>query len=64
MSRQAATFIDGRDRKRLERMCRYLLRPPFAHDALTELPDGRVRLAFKRPTRLIGSYMLEQAFPS
>ena len=43
--------IDGRDRKRLERMCRYLLRPPFAHDAVRELPDGRVRLAFKAPTR-------------
>jgi Putative transposase len=51
MSLHAATVIDGRDRKRLERMCRYLLRPPFAHDAMVELPDGRVRLSFKSPTR-------------
>ena len=51
MSLHAATVIDGRDRKRLERMCRYLLRPPFAHDAVRELPDGRVRLTFKSSTR-------------
>ena len=51
MSLQAATFIDGRDRPRLERMCRYLLRPPFAHDAVQALPDGRVRIVFRRPTR-------------
>jgi hypothetical protein len=34
----AATTADGRDRKQLERICRYLLRPPFAHDAVTALP--------------------------
>ncbi len=51
MSLHAGTVIDGRDRKRLERMCRYLLRPPFAHDAVRELPDGRVRLTFKSPSR-------------
>lgn len=51
MSLHAATVIDGRDRKRLERMLRYLLRPPFAHDAVRDLADGRVRLVFKAPTR-------------
>jgi hypothetical protein len=30
MHLHAATTVDGRDRKRLERVCRYLLRPPFA----------------------------------
>ena len=30
MSLHAATCVDGRDRKRLERLARYLLRPPFA----------------------------------
>ena len=40
----AATTVDGRDRKRLERVCRYLLRPPFAHDAVEALDDGRVRV--------------------
>jgi hypothetical protein len=30
---------------------RYLLRPPFAHDAVTALPGGRVRVSFKAPWR-------------
>ena len=47
----AATVVDGRDRRRLERVCRYLLRPPFAQDAIEALPDGRVRVHFKKPTR-------------
>ena len=46
----AATTIDGRDRRALERMCRYLFRPPFAQDAVKSLPDGRVRIRFKHPT--------------
>jgi hypothetical protein len=44
----AATTVDGRDRRRLERVCRYLLRPPFAHDAIE---DGRVRVHLKSPSR-------------
>ena len=44
MNLHAATTVDGRDRKRLERVCKYLLRPPFALDAVHLLPDGRVRL--------------------
>ena len=51
MHLHAATTVDGRDRKRLERVCRYLLRPPFAHDAVQALPDGRVRVHFKAPWR-------------
>jgi len=51
MNLHAATTADGRDRKQLERICRYLLRPPFAHDAVTALPDGRVRVSFKAPWR-------------
>ncbi|MBK8266548.1 MAG: transposase [Nannocystis sp.] len=47
----AATTADGRDRKQLERICRYLLRPPFAHDAVTALPGDRVRVSFKAPWR-------------
>ncbi|PCC72905.1 Putative transposase [Nannocystis exedens] len=43
--------VDGRDRKQLERVCRYLLRPPFAHDAVKALPDGRVRVLIKAPWR-------------
>ncbi|MBK8261908.1 MAG: transposase [Nannocystis sp.] len=51
MHLHAATTVDGRDRKQLERLCRYLLRPPFAHDAVKALPDGRVRVLFKAPWR-------------
>src|SRR5688572_24007621 len=51
MHLHAATTVDGRDRKRLERVCRYLLRPPFAHDAVQALADGRVRIHFKAPWR-------------
>ena len=49
MHLHAATTVDGRDRQQLERVCRYLLRPPFAHDAVVALPDGRVRVLFKAP---------------
>ena len=51
MHLHAATTVDGSDRKQLERVCRYLLRPPFAHDAVQALPDGRVRVHFKAPWR-------------
>jgi len=57
MNLHAATTADGRDRKQLERICRYLLRPPFAHDAVTALPGGRGRCSLalralaRRPSR-------------
>ena len=43
----AKQLVDGRDRKQLERLCRYITRPPLAQDRLTELPDGRYRLELK-----------------
>ena len=40
--------VDGRVRRRLERVCRYLLRPPFALDAVQRtLTGGTVH--FKKP---------------
>ena len=51
MQLHAAVTTDGRDRRRLERMCRYLLRPAFAHDAVQAMPDGSVRVHFKQPTK-------------
>jgi hypothetical protein len=51
MNLHAATTADGRDRKQLERICRYLLRPPFAHDAVTALSGGCLRVSFKAPWR-------------
>lgn len=56
MQLHAASTVDGRDRKRLERVCRYLLRPPFARDAIEALPDGRVRVHFSRSTRTGASF--------
>jgi hypothetical protein len=43
----AQHVIDGRDRKRLERLCRYLARPPLAQERLDRHPDGRVLYRFK-----------------
>ncbi len=37
------------DRTALERLCRYLLRPPLAVRRLTRLDDGRYRYALKAP---------------
>ncbi len=52
MQLHAAVTVDGRDRKRLERVCRYLLRPPFALDAVQRTAGGQVRVHFKKPNRL------------
>ena len=43
----AERAVDGRDRAQLERLCRYLARPPLSHDRLSLLPDGQVQLALK-----------------
>ena len=48
---QAATRITAADRAGLERMARYLARPPVATDRLTRLDDGRLELQLKRPWR-------------
>jgi hypothetical protein len=45
----AKECVDGRDRRRLERLCRYVTRPPVAQQRLDRLADGRLELAFKRP---------------
>ena len=55
----AGRTVDGRDRRQLERLCRYLLRPPFAQDAVAALPDGRVRVQFKAPLRSSGRSFVE-----
>lgn len=44
----AKVAIDGRDRKRVERICRYLGRPPIATDRLQWLEDGRLRYTMKK----------------
>jgi hypothetical protein len=39
------------DRVGLERLCRYIMRPPLASERLEELPDGTIFLRFKKPWR-------------
>ncbi|MEW6747932.1 MAG: transposase, partial [Planctomycetota bacterium] len=41
--------IAGRDRGRLERLVRYMCRPPFANERLSMSDDGRVSLELRRP---------------
>jgi hypothetical protein len=38
----AATRVAANDRGRRETLCRYVLRPPLAHDRLHLLPDGSI----------------------
>jgi hypothetical protein len=47
----AKVVVDGRDRARLERLCRYLGRPPIAQERLECLPDGRIRYTMKKAWR-------------
>jgi hypothetical protein len=44
----AKQMVDGRDRPRLQRLCRYITRPPLAQDRLTRRTDGLLQLELKR----------------
>ena len=44
----AEVAIDGRDRKRLERLVRYVARQPLSTERLEEHTEGRLRYGFKR----------------
>jgi hypothetical protein len=43
----AVERVEARDRARLERLCRYLARPPVAEERLERRSDGRLELTFK-----------------
>jgi len=47
MSLHAAVAVPANDRRRLERLCRYVARPPIAHDRLEERAEGRLALRLK-----------------
>lgn len=47
----AAQVVDGRDRRRVERLCKYITRPPVAQERLERRPDGKLELSFKRAWR-------------
>jgi len=51
ISVHANVAVPARDRKRLERLCRYAARPPIAADRLSIIEDGRVIYMLKRRYR-------------
>ncbi len=51
MNVHAGVAVHGRDRAGLERLCRYVTRPPIVLERLTERDDGCVEYAFRKPWR-------------
>jgi len=51
MSLHADVAVPTRDRKRLERLCRYILRPAVTLERLEELPDGMLSYRLKNRWR-------------
>ncbi len=51
MSLHADVAVPARDRKRLERLCRYVARPPLALGRLEAITDGRLAYRLKTPWR-------------
>ncbi len=47
MSLHADVCVPACDRRRLERLCRYVARPPLANERLEERPDGTLALRLK-----------------
>jgi hypothetical protein len=45
----ANVCVHGRNRKRLERLCRYMARPAIASKRLERLADGRIRYRLRHP---------------
>jgi hypothetical protein len=51
VSLHAGVSVPAHDRRRLERLCRYVARPPIATARLSRLADGRLLYALKRRWR-------------
>ena len=51
VSLHANVAVPARDRARLERLCRYVARPPVATERLSRLPDGRLLYRLRRRWR-------------
>jgi hypothetical protein len=51
MSLHADVAVPARDRRRLERLCRYVARPPLALNRLEAMADGRLAYRLKTPWR-------------
>ena len=48
-SLHAGLFAGARDRKKLERLLKYGMRPPFSQKRLSLTPQGKVRLKLRKP---------------
>jgi len=57
-SLHAKVRIEHDQRDKLERLCRYIARPPLATERLSLLPDGRVAHELRRPWRDGTTHML------
>jgi hypothetical protein len=51
VSLHADVCLPGRDRRRLEKLCRYVARPPLALERLSALADGRLSYRLRRRWR-------------
>ena len=51
VSLHANVCVPARDRERLERLCRYVARPPLAGERMSVLDDGRLLYRLKRRWR-------------
>lgn len=51
MSLHAGVYVNGNDRRRLARVCRYTARPAVAVERLRELGDGRIAYELRTPWR-------------
>lgn len=51
LSLHANVAVPAGDRQRLERVCRYVARPPVATERLKRLPDGRLMYELRHPWR-------------
>ncbi len=51
VSLHANVSVPARDRRRLEKLCRYIARPPVSTERLTKLTDGRLLYRLKRKWR-------------
>ena len=57
-SLHAGVAVPAQDRRRLERLCRYVARPPVSTDRLSRLPDGSLLYRLKRRWRDGTSHMV------
>jgi len=61
LSLHAAVAVPAHDRQRLERLCRFVARPPLASERLSRLDDGRVLYRLERRWR--DSTLLQLSMP-